>query len=128
MALSGITPAAIFSYLGLEKYGKKLSFSWGKESLAFDADLQRHALEYFVKRHIYHQLKGQVTINKDTGPIKGWIRPGADGIFTFYVNYNAAVISVQRTDGGWTVLWENENDAQDFALPFIMALENKLFN
>ncbi|RKR84143.1 hypothetical protein BDD43_4370 [Mucilaginibacter gracilis] len=128
MALSAITPAAIFSYLGLEKYGSKLYFSWSNNALAFDMQFHQGALERHVRRHIKTQLKEQVTLTIGGEQMQGFIRQNGRNQFTFYMNYNSPVISVRKVDGGWQVIDEEEKCPRELATHFIMTLENRLFN
>jgi len=128
MALSAITPAAIFSYLGIEKYWSNLSFSWAQSALAFDLQLHRGSLERHVQRHFKTQLQEQVMLNACGEQMKGFIRQNGRNTFTFFINYNSPVISVRRVSDGWLVIDTEDKYPKELANHFIMTLENKLFN
>ncbi|EHQ31069.1 hypothetical protein [Mucilaginibacter paludis] len=128
LALSALTPAAMFSYLGLEKYGDKLRFSWSKSTLVFDMQVHQATVERHVKRHFKNQLKEQVTLTIGGEKMKGFIRQDGRNQFTFYINYNSPVISVQKVDNGWVVNNDEENDVSELTTHFIMTLENRLYN
>ncbi|EHQ26416.1 hypothetical protein [Mucilaginibacter paludis] len=128
LALSALTPAAMFSYLGLEKYRSKLHFFWSESTVAFDMQFHRGAFERHVRHHIKTQLKEQVTLTIGGEQMKGFIRQNGRNQFTFFINYNSPVISVRKVDGGWQVIDEEEKCPRELAVHFMMTLENRLFS
>jgi len=60
--------------------------------------------------------------------MKGFIRQNGRNLFTFFINYNSPVISVQKVDGGWLVINAEGKYPRELATHFIMTLENRLFN
>jgi len=128
MALSAITPAAMFSYLGIEKYKSKLNFSFTKSAFAFDLQIHRGALERHVERYFNAQLKEQVVLTVCGEQMRGFIRQSGRDTFTFFINYNSPVISVQRVFDGWLVISAERKYPKELVNHFIITLENKLFN
>ena len=128
MALSAITPAAMFSYLGIEKYKRKLSFTWTKSALTFDLQAHRGALERHVQRYFKTQLREQVMLTACGEQMKGFIRQSDRDTFTFFINYNSPVISVQRAGDSWLVIDAEGKYPKELTNHFIMTLENRLFN
>ena len=128
MALSAITPAAMFSYLGIEKYRSKLNFSWTKSTLAFDLQLHRGALDRHVQRFTKVQLQESVMLSIDGQQLLCFIRQCERDYYTLFLNYNSPVVSIQRVNDGWIVIHEDERCSVKLATQFIMTLENRLFS
>jgi hypothetical protein len=86
MALSAITPAALFSFLGIEKYGSKHKFAWNIKPSGFSIDLYRADFERYVQKHFQSQLEKQVSFMIGEKQRYGYIRQVDHNKFTYFIN------------------------------------------
>lgn len=128
IALSAFTPAAIFSYLGLGKYGTRLHIPWPGNTPMFDVNSHQMALDNHVKQHFKTQLNEPVILNIGGKRMKFFIRQSEFNQFTFYINYNVPVISLQNTGNGWLLVDEEIKCPGELATHFILTLEKRLFS
>ena len=138
MAMSALTPAAMFGYVSVEKFAKKISsqiqvanavfLSLTGNLRPFEVDLHRHTLEGQVQKHFQRQLMEPLALCFSGQNLMGRVGRDEGNIFTFHTNYNLPLISIQRVGDGWEVLQEDEEVPKELAIAFIIALEHKLFS